>query len=657
MNRLKAVLLSFICVSLILGVVPISFAQKVPTPLEYNTPLDYQRATGKKITKFSEAPGLAELVKQGKLPPVEKRLPQEPKVIVPVEEVGQYGGVWNRAWLGPSDSMGVYKSIGRESLIDYDAFGKTLVPNIVKRWVVSKDSKVYTLYLRKGIKWSDGQPFTADDILFVYEDVLMNKELTPTFPQWLTVKGKPVKVEKVDDYTIKFIFDEPMPLFLYQLAKPIDANALLYAPKHYMKQFHPKYTSKEELDKKIKEAGVKTWNELYTTKEDSWWVNDPERPTIWSWKAVTSPTGPNFRLERNPYYWKVDVAGNQLPYINTVNNILVQNTEMVNLKAMTGELDFQWRHISAANYTLFMENREKGGYRVLNWRSTSGSNHVICFNLTCKDPVLKSLFNNDKFRKALSIAINREEINQIAYLGQAVPRQASLIPDVPYYSPEWEKAWAEYDPKKASAMLDEIGLSKKDKDGYRLRPDGKRLDITIEFMEAIGFSGDVCELIRKYWEDIGIKVALKPEERSLYKTRQSGNELEVYIEGMSPQIPFWSQDKWIIPSVSLDHWGIEFARWYVTGGKSGVEPPKDIARLFELWDKAKSALTETQRKRFVQEMVNLHVKNIWFIGTVGMAPTYAIVKNTFRNVPENIMDAALDTPRQARPEQFFIKSK
>ncbi|MBC7320236.1 ABC transporter substrate-binding protein, partial [bacterium] len=280
-----------------------------------------------------------------------------------------------------------------------------------------------------------------------------------------------------------------------------------------------------------------------------------------------------------------------------------------------------------------------------------------CFNLTCKDPVLRDLFNNDKFRKALSIAINREEINQIVYLGQATPRQASLIPQVPYYSSEWEKAWAEYDPKRANAMLDEIGLSKRDKDGYRLRPDGKRLSITIEFMEAIGFSADTCELIKKYWENLGIAVALKPEERSLYKARQSGNELEVYIEGMSSQIPFWAQDKWIIPSTSLDHWGIEFARWYVTGGKSGEEPPADIKRLFSLWDQAKLSLNETQRRTLVQEMVNLHIKNIWFIGTVGMAPTYAIAKNTLRNVPENIMDAALDTPRQAEPSQFFIRQK
>ncbi len=637
--------------SVLIGSGSISFAQKVPTPFEYNTPSDYQKDTGKKITEFNEAPELAELVERGELPPVEERLPEEPKVMNVVEEVGQYGGSLNRAWLGPADSWGP-RRLMVEQIIQLNADGTEIIPNIAERWEVSEDSKVFTFYLKKGIKWSDGEPFTADDILFVYEDVLLNKELTPSFPYWLTVDGKPVKVEKVDDYTVKFSFEESYGLFLYLFA---DQSADLYAPKHYMKQFHPKYTSKEELDKKVKESGFSSWYELYGAKEDSWWVNDPERPTIWPWKAATSSTGPTFRLERNPYYWKTDPAGNQLPYIDTVNNILVQDTEMANFKAMTGELDFQWRHINAANYTLFMENRNKGNYRVFNWRSASGSKHVVCFNFTCKDPVLRELFNNDKFRKALSVAINREEINQIAYLGQAVPRQASLIPEVPYYSPEWEKAWAEYDPDKANVMLDEIGLSERDRDGYRLHPDGKRLELTIEFMEAIGFSADVCELIGTYWENIGIKVALKPAERSLYKARQAGNELEVYMEGMSPQIPFWAQDKWIIPSTSLDHWGIEFARWYVTGGKSGVEPPKDIARLFELWDKAKSALTEAEREGLVQEIVKLHIENIWFIGTVGMTPTYAIVKDNFRNVPENIMDAALDTPRQAKPEQFFFK--
>ncbi|MCX7795740.1 MAG: ABC transporter substrate-binding protein, partial [bacterium] len=455
MRFVKVLLLSLICVSLILSVIPFVFAQKVPTPFEYNTLLDYQKMTGKKITRFNEAPMLAELVKQGKLPPVEKRLPQEPKIIVPVEEIGQYGGSLNRAWLGPADNFGP-RRLMVEQIIQFNADGSKIIPNIAKKWDVSKDSKVFTFYLRKGIKWSDGQPFTADDILFVYEDVLMNKELTPSMPYWLTINGKPVKVEKVDDYTVKFVFPESYGLFLYQFA---DKSADLYAPKHYLKQFHPRYTPKEELDKKVKEAGYDVWYKLFQAKTSAWWVNNLDYPTIWAWKAINSPTEQRFIMERNPYYWKIDTAGNQLPYIDRIVNIYASDINMVNFKAATGEIDFQWRHITLDNYTLFMENREKGNYRVLKWRGARGANPVIYLNYSCKDPVLRTLFNNDKFRKALSIAINREEINQLVYHGLGIPRQASLISGVFAYSPEWEKAWAEYDPKKANAMLDEIGLS------------------------------------------------------------------------------------------------------------------------------------------------------------------------------------------------------
>jgi peptide/nickel transport system substrate-binding protein len=654
MRYLRTLVLGFICLSLVLGVIPTVFAQKAPVPFEYNTPLDYQKLTGKKITRFNEAPMLAELVKQGKLPPVEKRLPQEPKVIVPVEEIGQYGGSLNRAWLGPSDNYGP-RRLMVEQIIQFNADGSKIIPNIAKKWEVSKDSKVFTFYLRKGIKWSDGQPFTADDILFVYEDVLMNKDLTPSMPYWLTINGKSVKVEKVDDYTVRFIFPESYGLFLYQFA---DKSADLYAPKHYLKQFHPRYTPKEELDKKAKEAGYDAWYKLFQAKTSAWWVNNIDYPTIWAWKAVNSPTEQRFIMERNPYYWKIDTAGNQLPYIDRIVNIYAADINMVNFKAMTGELDFQWRHITLDNYTMFMENKDKGGYRVLKWRGARGANPVIYFNYSCKDPVLRNLFNNDKFRKALSIAINREEKNQLCYHGLGKPRQASLISGVFAYSPEWEKAWAEYDPKRANAMLDEIGLSKRDKDGYRLRPDGKRLELTIEYTPRFGPWTDIFEMVRKYWEAVGVKVAVKSIESVLWTTRRDANELEVTGWQMDSQAPWLCEGTWMAPLGIPRYWGIEFARWWESEGKIGVKPEGDMYKLLQLWDKLKGAKDQLELTRAAREMVRLHIKNIWLIGTVGETPDLVIAKNYVRNVPEELLaDGTFDTPRNAEPQQFFIKQK
>ncbi|NPV81803.1 MAG: ABC transporter substrate-binding protein [Firmicutes bacterium] len=641
--------------SLILGLASISFGQGVPVPFEYATLQEYQKATGKKIAQFGEAPMLANLVKQRKLPPVKERLPGNPKVIVPVEEIGQYGGTWHRAWLGPSDAWGP-RRLMVEQIIQFNADGTKIIPNIAESWEVSEGGKTFTFKLKKGIRWSDGHPFTADDIVFQYEDVLLNKELTPVFPDWLTIAGKPVVIEKVDDYTVRFRFAATYGLFLYQFA---DKSADLYAPKHYMKQFHPRYTPMEKLKQLAKNAtGTENWFQLYQLKSDNWWVNNPDYPTIWAWKAVSPPTGTQFIMERNPYYWKVDTRGNQLPYIDRISNILVENVEMLNLKALTGELDMQWRYMQLENFTALMENREKGDYRILKWRGARGANPVIYLNYTCKDQILRNIFLDARFRKALSLAINRDEINEIANLGLGKPRQASLIPGVPYYSKEWEKAYAEYDPEKANKLLDEMGLTNRDKQGFRLRPDGKTLALTIEYTARFGPWTETFNLVKKYWEDIGIKVALKLEDSSLWTTRRDANELEVTGWQMDSQAPWLAEGTWLVPTGNPRYWGTEYARWVETGGKAGEKPEGDMAKILELWDKVKRTIDEKERDKLIEEIIGLHIRNIWLIGTVGETPDLVVVKNNFRNVPsELIADGTFDTPRNAEPQQFFIRQR
>ena len=235
-------------------------------------------------------------------------------------------------------------------------------------------------------------------------------------------------------------------------------------------------------------------------------------------------------LERNPYYWKIDPAGNQLPYIDRIAQALVEEREMITMKAVAGEIDMQVRHISFPDYTLLMENRDKGGYRVLQWKQAVGADVMICLNQNVKDPVLRELFEDKKFRQALSIALNREEINELVYLGLGEPRQCSLISGVAFYDPEWEKKWAEYDPEKANQLLDELELTHRDREGYRSRPDGKTLALTITFPSGIfGAWSDVLEMVKKYWEDVGVKVAIVPVDRSLYQVKCDSGDLEIGI--------------------------------------------------------------------------------------------------------------------------------
>ncbi len=161
-------------------------------------------------------------------------------MLKPVEEIGQYGGTWRRAWLGVSDRWGPGKILA-ESITELNWNGTKVIPNLGTSWEASEGGKVFTVHLREGVKWSDGEPFTADDIMFHYEDIILNKELTPNFPKWLIVGGDRGTIEKVDDYTVRFRFSQPYGLFSINLT--LNGRYGLYSPKHYAKQFHPRYVS------------------------------------------------------------------------------------------------------------------------------------------------------------------------------------------------------------------------------------------------------------------------------------------------------------------------------------------------------------------------------------------------------------------------------
>jgi len=645
----KILVILALCAGILVSSIPLTFGAEKVEPGEYYNLSDYEKLTGKKITKFAESPQLAELVKQGKLPPLEQRIPKNPLVVTPYEEIGQYGGTWRRTWSGLSDSAGPYK-LCSEHLVMFNKNGTKILPNVAESWKVSRDAKTYTFKLREGIRWSDGTPLTTEDVVFWYEDIILNKDLTPTIPNWLTSGGKPLKLEKIDTYTFKVEFEEPNALFLISIGK-MGGGHTFFAPKHYLKQFHPKYTPKEKLDELVKKAGLQNWYQLFGNMND--FLQNPDLPVIYPWKATNLPTATLQIMERNPYYWKIDPEGNQLPYIDRITHTLLGSAgETAVLKAISGEVDMQERGLVIDNYTLLMENRTKGNYRVLRWPQGTGASPAILLNQNVKDPVLRKIFEDRRFRIALSLAINREEINQLFYLGLGEPRQASIISGAPFYDPEWEKAYAEYDPKKANEYLDKMGLTKRDKDGFRLRPDGKTLILTIEY------SGDrpYMEVIKKYWEAIGVKVFLKPLERSLYVTRAQAGEIEVGVWGFDRNVAILSDPGHLLGTVVEAPWAPLYATWYNTGGRGGEEPKGDIKRIYELWDKVKSTIDEKQRDRYFKEIINLHKKNIWMIGIVGEVPQLIVAKNNFRNIPDGLLwDDNIRSPKNARPEQFFFK--
>ncbi len=658
----RSILLGLVII-LLASIVPMSFSQEAKFHKQYNTPTDYYKLTGKRIAKYNEAPMLAELVKQKKLPPVEQRLPKEPIVIDPVEEIGQYGG--RARVIGPIDGYGDTEAFRpHEGILRVGPDGFSVVPNIAKNWSFSEGGKVLTIYLRDGMKWSDGQPFTADDIMFWYEDVLLNDELMPTKPVEWSPGGKLMKLEKISKYAVKATFAVPYPTAILHLAHSAGVAGRFFLPKHYLKQFHPKYTPMDKLLELAKKDGLDTWYKLFQKYGDYYGGSGiriaPGAPTLQTF--YVEKKGLDFVvLKRNPYYWKVDTAGNQLPYIDEIFVSDIRNKEVANMKIAAGEVDLAEINTIMEDYPFYMENREKGNYRVLLWQSIIGADVAYQLNLTYKeDTVLRDIFRDVRFRRALSLALNRDEINKVLYLGLGTPRQATVIPQSPYYEEAFAKAYIEYNPKEANRLLDEMGL-KRGPDGYRLRPDGKRLEILLEYEDVETPKGKTSEMAVHYWDAIGIKVTAKEISSSLKSQRTSANLI---------QMGLWHADRagflftvepyyWVPTEVRSEApWCVEWARWFATGGKAGEEPPPEIKRIREAWEKMKSTMSEKERIKLAKEILKSNAENLWTIGTVGLAPHPVVVKNNLRNVPEKgLWGWDLRRFTSYAPETFFFKQK
>jgi peptide/nickel transport system substrate-binding protein len=611
--------------------------------------------------KYHEAPALAELVKAGKLPAVEQRLPETPLVVPVVEKVGQYGGVWRRAFLGPADANN-YVRVVYDALFRFAPDGAKIEPKLAAGAQPSADYKTWTVSLRKGAKWSDGAPFGADDIVFWYKDVLLNKDVTPALPGWMkNADGTPATVEKLDDVTVRFSYKAPATLFLTALANQdgADRGYAAFLPAHYLKKFHPAYTDKAELDKQVAAAGFKTWTELFAARNQP--PENPERPTMAAWQAVTRVSEPVFALKRNPYYIAVDPEGHQLPYIDEVRFTYFADVQALNLAAIAGNFDMQERHINMTNYPVFKEQeRTAKKYRVITWPTFGGSDAVIAFNLSYKaDPELGKLMANKDFRVALSYAVNREQIKESVFLGLGEARQPMPVPGHPYFpGDEWVKKYTDYKPDLANKMLDAIGLDKKDAQGVRLMANGKPATIEISVVPAFGAWPDVGQLVAKDWEKVGIKTVVQIRERALHFKMRDANELQTEIWNEDTAgFPFTGNAKVDPRNSPILTLGPLFGQWALSNGKEGMEPPPEIKRIMQIVDTARTVGPDEQAK-LAQELFRIWSEGCYEIGTVGLSPMVqgvVVEAMNFRNVPTTLgNDWPLRSPGNARTEQFFF---
>ena len=602
-------------------------------------------------SKYNEAPMLAEMVANGELPPVDERLPLNPLVITPEEEIGDYGGVWNRLATSAGDNQ-LGGKVGGEHLVRYNKDGTQINPNVFESWEVSSDGSTFTFHLRPGMRWSDGEHYTGNDLLFYYEDVLLNEELTSSFPNWLMIDGEHVVIEKLDDYTIQFKFAAPYALFINVLGS-LRGDAFAQYCAHYLKQFHIKYADKDELDAMIKDAGVEHWYQVFGTKPST--RRNQDTPSYLPWNLSTPSHNDPLVADRNPYYWKVDPEGNQLPYIDTIHWSLVDGKDQLNLRAIQGEVDMQLRHITFDNMPLFMENQERGNYRVMLWQRGQVTDTVLHLNHTNKDPVLREIVQDKRFRYALSLGINRADIIEAVYLGQAEPNQVSPTKTSTVYWEPQAKNLIEHDPERANAYLDEMGLTERDGEGYRLRPDGERLSIVFEYAAVFGAWGDIAELLTSDWKELGIELISTEMDRSLFGQRLSANEIDLGVwTGSGEFNPFIEPRSFV--ALESNYALRQYAYWWNSGGKEGVEPTGDILRVLELWEEIKVTVDVEEQRALFRQILELNKENLWLIGIATAPPQPVIVKNYFRNVPEDGMfDDQPRSPSNTAMEQYFIR--
>ena len=619
---------------------------------------DAQELALANITTYKEAPMLAAMVANNELPPVEDRLPVDPVVMPPSgreAQIGQYGGTMRRCHR--SSDHWTYGYISPEGMNRFAQDGRTLIPSIAKAWWSSENNRVWTFKIREGLKWSDGAPFTMEDFLFEYEDVILNDDLMPAKPSKLVTGAEKavVQFEVLDDTTIQFRFKHAFadfPDVAAQLNRARSLEQTLWAPKHYLKNFHITYNPKAN---ELAEAeGFSSWIELFQAKDEI--VLNPDRPTMRPWMLRSKMTDQKWIAVRNPYYYAVDPEGNQLPYIDRIEWTNQPDPEVAILEVLAGNIDFDRScGIGVAKYPILKENEASGDYRVIQAFFPGGA-QTVNMNQSYQGREGKWI-RTKEFRLALGLAIDRDAINEIQFLGLAEKMNPVPQADHPFYpGDEFKYLNTEYSPDKANEILDKIGLNRRDSEGFRIEEDGYRPHL---LYMTTGCS-DTTEIIISGWEAVGLKSTCNAYERAVTYAKSSDNTM-MFAGGMISNSPFIFS----VPShtAPVDHklinnMGAEFARWHESDGVEGLEPTQDIKELINLHVDGAAAETDEERSMYGQEILKRHATEQWQLALLGNSPQIYVAHNDLVNVPDRWVASFINRYYAVTfPEQMWYKSE
>jgi len=597
---------------------------------------------------------LAEMVEAGTLPPLEERLPANALVLAPIHEIGKYGGTirtfshnlgnhWQECQYGNSPLRWIDDGLG-------------IAPGHAESWSTNEDNSEWTINFRKGLKWSDGEPCTVDDVLFWWEDLVLNPDHSDAPPDFGSAGGQLAQFIKVDDYTLKIVYVEPAPLTAKRLAMWVNAGIgpRWIAPKHYLQQFHPKYNPE-----------VKTYEEF---DEKILWRQNPDCPTLTSWMCDKYEPGSSRLWVRNPYYYAVDTEGNQLPYIDYIDEIMVEDAEVQKLTIMQGGVDYiHFHRLTLADVGVLKENEAAGDYEVRFWDSGSGTGQMYFWNHDVEDPALRELFRNPTFKRAVSHAIDRETIQRVVYYNTGILTTGTMSPKAIEFNFNDEAramyrkqrdAYVEYNPEKAMAMLDEIGMVDVDGDGWREMPDGSKFELRIDLQADAGKECmQVLEITTENWKAIGLNVVINQIPPAEFGPTWNNGQLQFRTNwevGDGPDHLLYPS--WVVPNEParwaplcgrrLEYMGTEFAEKEKDVSPWERKPPRfndderdligePVWKLQELYEEAKVEVDELKRHHMVWDMINIHIDDgPFYIGTVANYPRIIFVSNKLTNVPQ-----------------------
>jgi peptide/nickel transport system substrate-binding protein len=610
--------------------------------------------------EYHEAPMLAERVAAGTLPPLAERLPVDPEVVTPFESIGHFGGTLRFGLAGVADEEQITYWVGNQGLVRYDPETNfsTVIPNIAKSFDVDSAGKVFTFHLREGVKWSDGTLLTADDIAFNMEDFVLN-------PEWgdpqggYKSNGKPVKFRKIDNLTVEFAFEDPSAEFLATLADRRYMDHLIYQKAH-CSQFHPRYNT-TNLDELLKAAGTTDWRILMVQEcgdasQSSARFANPKRPTLEAWVITQGYTAnaTQVELERNPYFWMVDSEGNQLPYADKLVAPIYSDSEALLLGAIGGNFDFEFRELATpSNRPVLAENQAAGDYSLYEVTPIGGSPAVVFLNLTHKDSEYRSFLSQKDFRAALSLGIDRQEIIDTVFLGAGEPWNNAPYEDSPMYHERYAKQFLEYDPDRANAMLDALGLDKRDSDGTRLLPSGRRLTLKIDMATGAPELSGTLELMALQWAKIGVDLDVTTVERSLMVERILNNDHDM---AMWEDNTSWLPGKipnGMVPLVYDARWGIAWVDWRQSGGTKGEEPPASIKERYRLYDLTKAAPTFEQRHDLYMQIADIAADEFEVFAITKNVSNYGVKANDLHNVRPTHPDSSQYPPSLMLPWTWY----